>query len=214
MIKSFFATNVWLKIASLILAVTLWLFVILSGRSEVIMDIPLAFTNIPSNLDVVESPKTIKVSIEGQESLLKNLDNDEITAVVDLSDTKPGRAFFTISKDNITLPKTFIVTSINPETISLRLESQLKKTVSVKPSVFGVPEKGFAIVNIRVIPEKIELEGPKSEVSKIYNIKTEPLDINGINSDLKYKANLNISNPNIRKNVNKVEVHISIKKIL
>ena len=39
------------------------------------------------------------------------------------------------------------------------------------------------------------------------------MDINGINSDLTYKANLDISDSRIKKSINKVEVSISVKKI-
>ncbi len=214
MIKNFFTTNIWLKLASLVLAIILWSFVILRGRSEIIMNAPIVFTNIPLKYEVVDYPRTVSVSIEGQERLLKNLRQYDISAVIDLSKAKEGRSFFSLSKNNIKLPKTLIVTSIDPETISLKIETQLKKAVSVKPSVVGLPEKGFAIIEIKVVPEKIVLEGPKSVIAKIYTIKTEPIDINGINADLKYKANLNLSDANIRKNINKVEVNISVRKIL
>ncbi len=209
----FFTTNVWLKLASLILAIVLWFFVILSGRSQIIMDVPIVFINLPSGLALVDYPKTVSISIQGQERLVRNLRQDEISAVVDLGEAKTGKSFFTLSKDNIKLPKTLIVTDIDPETISLKIETQLQKTVTVKPAVVGLPEKGFAIVNINVVPETVVLEGPKSMVKKIHTVKTEPIDINGINSDLRYKANLNISNPDIKKNTNKVEVRISVRQI-
>ncbi len=213
MIRDFFTTNIWLKLASLLLDIILWSFVILKGRSEIIMNAPIVFTDIPSKLEIIDYPKTVSVSIEGQERLLKNLRQSDISAVVNLSEAKAGRSFFSLSKDNIKLPKTLMVTGINPETISLKIEAQLKKSVTVKPYVVGLPEKGFAIIEIKVVPEKIIVEGPKSVVAKIYTIKTEPIDINGINSNLKYKANLDLSNDNIRKDINKVEVNISVKKI-
>ncbi len=209
----FFTTNIWLKLASLILAIILWFFVILSGRSQITLDVPLVFLNLPSGLALVDYPKTVTVSIQGQERLIKNLREDEISAVVDLGKARTGKSFYTLSKDNIKVPKMLIVTDIDPETISLKIEAQLKKTVTVKPAVVGLPEKGFAIVDIMVVPETVVLEGPKSMVKKIHTVKTEPIDINGINSDLRYKANLNISNPTIKKNTNKVEVRISVRQI-
>jgi YbbR domain-containing protein len=213
MIKDFFTNNIGLKIASLVVAILLWFFVILSGRGEISMDIPVTFINIPPKLEVFDSPDTINVEIEGQERLLKNLKKNAVHVVINLQNTKAGRAFFTLSKNNIRLPKTLVVTGIDPETISLKIETQLNKTVNVKPSVAGLPEKGFVITDVKVVPDMIELEGPKSVISKIYNINTEPLDINGINSDLKYRANLNVSDSNIRKSIDKVDVFISVEKI-
>jgi len=213
MIKNFFTNNIGLKISSLVVAVLLWFFVILSGRAEISMDIPVTFINIPPKLEVFDSPDTIRVDIKGQERLLKNLNKNDVHAVINLQDAKAGRAFFPLSKSNIRLPKTLVVTGVDPETISLKIETQLNKTVSVKPSVTGLPEKGFVIADVKVVPDEVLLEGPKSVISRISTIKTEPLDINGINSDLKYRANLNVSDSNIRKNVDKVDVFISVEKI-
>lgn len=211
--KGYITNNLWLKVASLVIGITLWFFVILSSQFEVSMDVPVVFTNIPPSLDIVEYPKTVRVSIEGQERLIENLNQNELSAVVDMEQTKEGKVFFTLSKDNIILPKMLSVNSIEPETIGVKIETLQKKTVAVKPAVEGLPEKGFTITGIKVEPESVELEGPESKISKIKRIKTEPLDISGINSDLRYRASLNLTDATIRKNVSKVEVFISVRKI-
>jgi len=211
--KIFFTTNIWLKLSSLVIAVALWFFVMLSGRSEVTMDVPVMFTNVPEKSEVIDYPKVISVIIEGQERLLRYLKQNEISAVLDISEAKAGRSFYTITKENIRLPKSFLVTSINPETISLTIERQLKKVISIKPHVVGSPEKGFKIVAIEVEPESVTLEGPKSAISKIKIINTEPIDINGINSNLIYKANLKLSDSHIKKHIDKVDVKLSVEKI-
>ncbi len=210
--KDFFTTNIWLKLASLLIAVALWFFVMLSGRAEVTMDVPVQFVNIPDKLEIVDYPEAINVRIEGQERLLKHLKPNEVSVVLDISEAKPGRSFYTISRDNFSLPKSFLVTSINPETISLNIEIQLTKIVSVKPHVIGAPERGYKIIDITVEPQTVTLEGPKSAISKIKIVKTEPIDINGIKSDLIYRANLNLSSPHIKKNIDKVDVKLSIEK--
>jgi len=211
--SNFLATNIWLKLSSLVFAVLLWFFVILSGRTEIAVDVPVAFVNLPPGLEIVDSPKKVSLVIEGQERLIRSVKQKEINASIDLSHTKAGKSFFTLTKENIQLPKMLTINSIDPETISLLIEAQLMKTVPVKPAVVGLPQKGFAIVEINVVPDTINLEGPKSAVAKIYTIKTEPIDINGINTDLSYKANLNLADTTIKKSVNKVEVNITVKKI-
>jgi len=213
MIKDFFTTNIWLKLTSLILAIILWIFVILSGRADVTIDIPVNFINLPSKLEVVDFPETISVSIEGQERILKTLKKSNLNALIDLSDAKTGKSFFTISRDNIELPKMMVITNIDPETVSVMIEEQMSKKVTVKPDIVGTPENGYAIVEIISSPDSLIIEGPKSLVRKIRRIKTEPIDINGLNSDLIYKANLNLANSSIRKSINKVDVNISVKKI-
>lgn len=211
--KNFLTKNIWLKISSFILAVALWFFVILSGRSGIFMDIPLMYIRVPQGFEVVDFPKTVNVNIEGQERLLKNLKHNEINAVIDLSNAKAGRSFYTLTNENIKLPKTLEVTSIEPQTISFTIEKQLKKTVSVQPAIVGVPERGFVIVDIKVVPERIDIEGPGNIISKIYNVKTEPIDITGLNNNLQYKAKINLINTNTKVSEQKVDVNIFVKRI-
>ncbi len=213
MIQKLLSRNIELKLASLILAIALWFFVILSGRSEITLNIPITFQNLPSELEIIDSPQTVSISIEGQKRIIKNLKQNEVSSYIDLEGAKAGRSFFTLSKDNIEMPKTLIITNIDPETVSLKLEIQMKKTVSVKPYVVGLPEKGYVIMDITVEPEEIDIEGPKSIIAKIRSVKTEPIDISGINNNLKYKANLDLKNSTIRKNINKVDVNIAVKNI-
>ncbi len=211
--RDFFTINIWLKLTSLLMAVALWFSVMLSGRSDVTMDVPVKFENIPAKFDIVDFPRVISVTIEGQEQLLKYLKPNEVSAVLDISEAKAGRSFYTLSRDNIKLPKSFLVKGIDPETISLTIEIQLKKVVPVKPHIIGAPEKGYKIVEIKVDPETVTLEGPKSAIAKIDIIKTEPIDINGIKRDLIYKANLNLTDTHIKKNINKVDVKLSVENI-
>ena len=190
----FLTKNIGLKLASLILAIALWFFVILSGRSGIFMDIPIMYINVPQEFEVVDFPKTVSVNIEGQERLIKNLKQNEINAVINLSDAKAGKSFYTLTHENIKRPQTLEITSIEPQTISITIEKLLRKTVSVQPAVVGVPEHGFVIVEIKVTPEEIVIEGPRNIISKINNIKTEPIDIAGLKHNLQYKVKLNMTN--------------------
>jgi YbbR domain-containing protein len=211
--KNIFTKNIWLKLASFILAVALWFFVTLSGRSGIFMDIPLIYINVPHAFEVVDFPKTVSVNIEGQERLIKNLKQNEINAVIDLSGAKEGKSYYTLTHENIKLPQTLEVTSIEPQTIGITIEKQLKKTVPIQPTISGVPESGFAISRIKVTPEAIVIEGPKSIVSKIYNVKTEPIDIAGLNHDLQFNGKLNLPNSNVRSDEQKVDVNIFVNRI-
>lgn len=209
---NFFTKNIWLKLASFILAVALWFFVVLSGRSGIFLDIPIMYINVPQGFEVVDFPKTVSVNIEGQERLLKNLKENEVNVVIDLSRIKPGKSFYTLTRENFNLPRTLEITNIDPQTISLTIERQMKKAVPVQPAVVGVPERGFVIFEIKVLPEEITIEGPRSVVSKIYNLKTEPIDITGLNSNLQYKAKISLP-ANIRVNEQKIDVNVFVKHI-
>jgi len=211
--KTFLAKNFWLKLASFILAIALWFFVVLSGRSGIFMDIPIMYINVPHSYEVVDFPKTVSVNVEGQERIIKNLNQNEISAVIDLSDAKEGKSFYTITSENIKLPNTLEVTSIEPHTIAIMIEKQLRKSVPVKPAIVGVPQHGFVIYEINVSPETVMIEGSKSVISKISNIKTEPIDITGINQTSQYKVKLNSLKSSLKTDEQKVDVNIIVNRI-
>ena len=206
--------NLWLKVTSLVLAVMLWFFVVSKGRSVVVMDVPIGFKDIPANLEVVDSPKTIGVTIEGQERLLKKLRQEDIRAIIDLSNVKKGKTFLSVAPDNITVPRTLTVNEISPQTINLMIEEKVTKHVQVKPIIIGSPLQGFLIKGIEVEPKMIEIKGPESAIEKVYFIKTEPIDITGITSTLQYRAYLNLNNKNnVRVDIPEVDVKITIEKV-
>jgi YbbR domain-containing protein len=214
-VNKFITTNPWLKLASLILAIAMWFFVVSKGRSIIIMDVPIGFKNIPGNLEVVDVPKVITISIEGQERLLKNLREEDVNVVIDLSNVKEGKAFFPLTSDNIALPKTFTVTRISPQGVKLLIEEKIKKRVPVRPIIIGSPAEGFLIKGIEVVPKKIEIEGPKSIIIKVHSVKTEAIDITGIIENLQYIAPLNLNNnnkENVRVDIPEVEVNISVQR--
>ncbi len=210
--RNFFTTNIWLKIASLILAIALWFFVISSGRSGIIMDVPIRFINIPAALEVVDAPKTVSVGIEGQERLLGKLKQNNISAVIDLSKSRTGSAVFSLSRQNIKLPGTLTVTRISPQAISLILEERLEKYVPVKPVIIGLPAEGFEIDKIKIAPETVRIKGARSVITRIHTVKTEPIDITGISKNLKYNAYLDITKFNVRVDTLEVQVNISVRK--
>jgi len=213
MIKGFFTTNIWLKLLSLILAIALWFFVMLSGRSGIILDVPVKFVNIPAGFEIVGAPKTVSVGIEGQERLLKNLKQEEISVVIDLSTSRAGKNLFHISEKNIKIPKALVITNISPRTIGLILEERLRKEVPVEPVIIGFPAEGFKVKEIKVIPERVTIEGPRSVITRIHRVNTEPIDITGINSDLYYNAYLDLAKSNVKVETYEIEVSIKLRSV-
>ncbi len=211
--NKFITTNPWLKLASLILAVILWFFVVSKGRSVIVMDVPIELKNIPAKLEVVDGPKTVNISIEGQERLLKKLREEDISVIIDLGNVKKGKTFFSLSADNIALPKLLTVNKISPQTIKLMVDKKVKKDVPVRPIIVGSPAVGFLVEGIEVVPKMIQVEGPESIVAKVYTVKTESIDITGVTSSLHYSAYLDVSKENIRVDVSEVEVNIAVRKV-
>jgi YbbR domain-containing protein len=128
--KKFLLENTGLKIVSVLLAIVLWIFVTSRGQSEMAIDVPLEFKDIPAGLEMVtSSEKTISLNIKGQERLIRNVKSSDIRVYVDLSKAKKGEGIYYISREDIKLPRSITITSINPLSVKVVTEETVTKTV-------------------------------------------------------------------------------------
>lgn len=204
--------NLWLKVVSLALAAILWFFIVSKGRSVIVLDAPIEFKDVPVNLEVINAPRAVSLDIEGHERLLKRLKREDVRVVIDLSNFKNGKTFYTLHADNIKLPSTLTIAKISPQTIKFMIEKIAKKWVPVKPVIVGLPMEGYSIRKVEVFPRFVEIKGPQSIIAKTYAVKTEPIDVTEISDNLQYRAYLDISTKNISVDNPEIEVNVTVKK--
>lgn len=209
--RKFFLDNLVLKIAAVLLSVALWFFATSRGQSEISIDVPLVFRNIPSGIEMVNNNiKTISLNIKGQERLIKNIKLSDIVIYIDLSKAKKGKSIYYITRDNIKLPHSLTVLNINPSSVKVIIEDTITKTVKVMPVIIGEPEKGYYVKSVEVAPEIVVIEGVSSEVRRFNTIKTESLDITGSNETFTQELKLDLTGKNIRTKINDIKVKVII----
>jgi len=72
-IRRLIAENWPTKLASLVLAVTLWFYVTSKGKTEVTLTVPLVLRNAPQGMAVVgDVPGKIVVRLQGQERAIRD----------------------------------------------------------------------------------------------------------------------------------------------
>ncbi|MEW6053600.1 MAG: CdaR family protein [Nitrospirota bacterium] len=209
--KKFFLENTGLKIASVLLAIVLWLFVTSRGQSEMSIDVPLEFKNIPAGLEIANNNiKTVSLNIKGQERLIRNVKSSDIRVYVDLSKAKRGEGIYYISREDTRVPRSVTVTSISPLSVKVVTEETITKTVRIVPVVFGEPERGYYVRALDVTPQNVVIEGIRSEIAKVSNLKTEPLDVTGYNMSFSQMVKIDLTGKNIRPQVNEVSIKVMI----
>ncbi len=124
MIRGFLSKNIWLKIISFAVAVALWFFVIISSRSESVVEVPLEYIDMPPGLEVIVAPDTVSVSLEGYKRVIESVRKEDVRVILNMSDTKRGRNIFPLSENDVKLPRSLEVKSIFPQTISLMLQEK------------------------------------------------------------------------------------------
>src|SRR5215831_11070144 len=91
MLKEFLTHNWLTKLFSLALATMLWIAIAGQANSEIGMNIPLEYRNIPSRLEVVgDATDSVEVRLRGSSTLIREISAKDVTATVDLSGVRPG----------------------------------------------------------------------------------------------------------------------------
>ena len=210
-IKKRVLENIWLIVFALVTSISLWFFMTYKGQSETVVDASIEFKNIPKGLEILkQNIKKVNLNIRGHERLMKNLNPAELRVVVDLTNAKQGEITHYFDKDNVTVPKAIKVLRIEPNHMKITLDESISRSLPVKALVVGSPAKGYTIQSIKVFPHSVTIEGPKTEVTKVRLIRTEPIEIAGLDSGFSVNARLNTNGRNIRIDPPEVNVIINI----
>lgn len=209
--KKLLFENLGLKITAVLLSILLWIFATSRGLSEIALDVPLEFKNIPPGLEMMnQSVKAVSLNIKGPERIIRNIRPSDMRVSIDLSKAKKGEGLYPINKNNVELPGAVTVTNITPPNVKVFLEESIIKTVWIRPIIVGFPEKSFYVKSISVLPQTVEIEGARSEVKKVDKIKTEPLDLTGFKETFTQNVKLDVTGMNIKTKTKDVMVKVVI----
>ena len=117
-------SRVILKLISIVMAVTLWFYVLNSEPMIVEKRVPLVFIN-PTDLAInVDVPKTVKVKVKGSRAFVQDLDFSQDKLVVDLRQYPYNQETFAVTFDQSMLRLPFGVEAldIQPQQIVLSME--------------------------------------------------------------------------------------------
>lgn len=205
--------NLGFKILAVVLSVSIWFFVTYRGQSEMAMDVPIGFKNVPKGLELLRANvKTVSLTVRGHERLLKVLRPVDIGVVVDLSNAKRGEGLYYFDADNVVAPRTVEVLRVEPSSVKVTLDESVSKMVPVKASLLGLPEKGYRISSIEVRPSSVGVAGPRAELARVAFLRTEAVDITGLDENITQNVRLNTNGRNIRTRIPEVTLSITIRK--
>ncbi len=206
--------NWHLKLISLILAVMLWMVVATETSSELGMEVPLEYRNIPAQLEITgDTTNTVQVRLRGSSNVIRDVSAKDVSTTIDLSKMRPGEKIVPLSPQNVQAPFGADVIRVNPSSVRFNLERTLTKTVPVVPTILGQASDGFEIGSVAVNPSKVEVEGPESRVSTLASIATVPIRFDRRQTRIEQTADLDVPDPQIRlRRPAPVTVRVEIRK--
>jgi YbbR domain-containing protein len=174
-------TRNWgLKLLALCLAVALWLFVVTAEKSEVVVSMPLELHSLPAGLEVVgERPESVEVQLIGVRTSLARVSGDQARARLSLDGVKSGEVVLQVLPEHLTIPRGVTALRINPATVRVTIDASRSSRVKVLPRLSGIPASGHRVASVSVNPDEVEISGPASQVDRVGQVFTEPVDIGG-----------------------------------
>ncbi len=170
--------HVGLKVVSVILAALLWLLVSGEQTVERALRVPLEFTNLPPQLELVGvPPAVVDVRVRGSSGTLSRVVAGELSAVLDVRTARAGDRLFHLTAEDVRAPFGVEVVQVTPASVSLTFEESLSKTVGVTVRIDGEPAPGFAVGGVTVEPSTVAIVGPASALTGLTEAITEPVSV-------------------------------------
>jgi len=209
-------SNLSLKIISLLLAVFLWFFVIGRRSSEIGVDVPVRFENLPESLVIVNNPEThLEVRVQGPRTLFSSLDPARVNISIDLSGAKTGRSSYHIFPEQIVLPRGLRVSRINPTEVDFEFSPVVIRELSVRTKTEGDCARGYRIAQINVTPARVNITGAAQELNRVEAVETESVSLKDRNESFRVVVPLVMGGIHLTKvEPKKVEIQVEIVKIL
>lgn len=218
MIKEFFTRNIGMKAVSLLIAVFVWFYVVVTvtPQTEIRMrDIPIIVANhheiADRNLVLLNEPTaTIDVQLRGNRNVLAGLDNRNITAMIDLA----GQT----SAGDVDLPVTVIIAVSDVTLVSqsitvlpITIDSIETKTIPVVVEVLGTPAEGFEIGEPSLTVQSIVIEGPRLNLQLVDHALVR-IDVSEATADVISTVDVGLYSSN-HVNIDKEDIELSALQV-
>jgi YbbR domain-containing protein len=215
-VKLWLPRNLGWKIAALALSVLLW--IALSAAPDLVTAraVPILYRNLaPQFLVTGDVPETVRVEIRGSASQLSSSSLADSVALFDLGviDTV-GERTFTISSDNVNLPRGVTFLRAMPSQLRLRIARMAAKDVPVEVRVTGEVAPGYRLVSSTAAPASLRISGSEGRVSRVSSVETDAIDVGGLTQSAERRVNAFISDPEVRfESTPIVTVKLAIERI-
>lgn len=161
--------------------------------------------------------RTVRINVRGEASFVRSLAEDDIEAFVDLRGRGRGTHRVRVQvrkRDNAFTAETLEI-RVDPQEITLTLDSKISRFVSVKPTTRGSVRAGHELVSFSLNPSQVLVDGPADLVSAILDFSTEAADLEGRSGDFSVMLPIVNDNPliNIR-GTTMTEFTASVRQIM
>ena len=187
-LRSIVQHNLPAKIAAIIVAIVLWLYV-MNDQNPAIdgsYTVPVTIENAPDGYLMNASADTVTIRVRAPRSFFVAADRNDFHARVNLADFTEGDKDYTVET---TIPYGFDLLSVSPDKVMVNLDRLVQKTLKAELTISGSPAAGFTVDKIVQDSEAATVEGPRSLVNQVVHIVGH-INLNGQSSN--YTSNVTL----------------------
>lgn len=210
-LKQMLFGNIGFKLLSIAMAISIWFFIAYRGQSDTTVEAQLEFKNIPKGLEILkQNIKKVNVTVRGHERTLAAIKPSDARVVIDLSNGKKGEASYYFDTGDVKIASNVKVLRTDPAYVRLTLDESVTKEIPVKPYIVGQPATSHEIKKIISAPSSVMVEGSRTEMARLSVLRTEPLDVTGLDADITQNVRVDSNGKAVRIKTPEVTVTVAI----
>jgi YbbR domain-containing protein len=211
--------RIWLKIFSVFLALSAWMYVNLVDPPQTRRNVELGieYINVPQDLWITPIKAKATVRLEGsrRDFMYARTAKRYAQLKVDFEEVGNGNYQLPIEATN-TFPGLMAI-SIMPEKLAVEVEKVVTKTIDVVPELSGRPAEGYLAAEPIITPMQVTVQGAEEAVDKIVGGFVE-LNLDGVRNsmsqslDVQLAVTESIDGCRILTEPSKVSVSLAVKQ--
>lgn len=185
-----------LKVLSFIIALLMWYGVAHDPVSEISLQVPVEFSRAPKTLDyTLDVIPQAQVRLRGPARELRDLPQESVHAVIDLSGAVPGEHTYDLDTAHIQVPHGIEVMQVTPNRLRLVFDTHITRQVQVIPRVVGILPPGLRISTMTASPAEVTISGPARHVNAVERAVTDPVDVTGVSGQASFQTMAYLPDP-------------------
>lgn len=180
--------NVGLKILAFLLALMLWFIVVNIDdpvTTETYYNIPVSVLNeevlaeANQTYQIQDGTQSVAVTVKAKRSVLNKIEDEDIQAYADMKE-------LTLQTQ---VPISIVIkgydyesAEVAPRNLQVKLEDEETKKFPIVPTTTGTVRDGYALGEIKAVPEMVSIRGPKSVISVISRVEAA-ISVSGLSKD-------------------------------
>ena len=175
-------SNIVPKFVTLSLVMACWLMInARQGGIQTVMA-QVKFHNLPENLVLKDDlPAELEVQLKSLSAVFVPSSKMEVAADLDLSKLHEGVNSIAVDNKAFQLPLGVSVVKVTPAVMRVVAEKRVYREIPVVLNKAGRLQKGVRIKSINLDPATVTALGSESELYRLKQISTEPLDLSALN---------------------------------